>query len=82
VVGPPDGAPNILLILIDDAGFGQPSTFGGPVGRANITQLAERGLRYNALRPAETARGRAARHGAETPRNDAFRAWDSLSAEV
>ena len=28
---PPDGAPNVLLVLIDDAGFGNPSTFGGPV---------------------------------------------------
>ena len=28
---PPEGAPNVLLVLIDDAGFGNPSTFGGPV---------------------------------------------------
>ena len=28
---PPEGAPNVLLVLIDDAGFGQPSTFGGPI---------------------------------------------------
>ena len=28
---PPDGAPNVLLVLIDDAGFGNPSTFGGPI---------------------------------------------------
>jgi arylsulfatase A-like enzyme len=48
-VEPPDGAPNILLILIDDAGFGQPSTFGGPVSTPNLTRTAERGLRYNAL---------------------------------
>ena len=27
---PPEGAPNVLLVLIDDAGFGNPSTFGGP----------------------------------------------------
>ena len=30
---PPEGAPNVLLVLIDDAGFGNPSTFGGPVRR-------------------------------------------------
>ena len=30
-VEPPDGAPNVLLVLIDDAGFGNPSTFGGPI---------------------------------------------------
>jgi arylsulfatase len=30
---PPAGAPNVLLVLIDDAGFGNPSTFGGPSGR-------------------------------------------------
>jgi hypothetical protein len=32
--GPPEGSPNILLVLIDDAGFGQPSTFGGPIAWA------------------------------------------------
>ena len=30
-VEPPEGAPNVLLVLIDDAGFGNPSTFGGPI---------------------------------------------------
>ena len=30
-VQPPEGAPNVLLVLIDDAGFGNPSTFGGPI---------------------------------------------------
>ena len=34
-VEPPPGAPNILLVLIDDAGFGQPSTFGGPIATPN-----------------------------------------------
>ena len=32
-VTPPEGAPNVLLVLVDDAGFGQPSTFGGPIAR-------------------------------------------------
>ena len=44
---PPDGAPNVLLVLIDDAGFGNPSTFGGPIRTPNYTRLAEGGLRYN-----------------------------------
>src|SRR5689334_15524246 len=46
-VQPPDGAPNVLLVLIDDAGFGNPSTFGGPIETPNYTRLAENGLRYN-----------------------------------
>ena len=44
---PPAGAPNVLLVLIDDAGFGNPSTFGGPIQTPNYTRMAERGLRYN-----------------------------------
>ena len=44
---PPEGAPNVLLVLLDDAGFGNPSTFGGPVSTPNMTRLAERGSRYN-----------------------------------
>src|SRR4051812_13016785 len=46
VNAPPD-APNILLVLIDDAGFGNPSTFGGPVATATLDKLAAEGLRYN-----------------------------------
>ena len=44
---PPDGAPNVLLVLIDDAGFGNPSTFGGPIQTPNYTRIAEGGVRYN-----------------------------------
>ncbi|HET9294751.1 MAG TPA: arylsulfatase [Gemmatimonadales bacterium] len=43
----PDGAPNVVIVLIDDMGFGQSSTFGGPVNMPNLAQLAEGGLRYN-----------------------------------
>jgi arylsulfatase len=43
----PANAPNILLVLIDDAGFGNPSTFGGPCQTPHFTKLAETGLRYN-----------------------------------
>jgi arylsulfatase A-like enzyme len=44
---PPKGAPNILLVLIDDAGFGASSTFGGPCQTPNATKLATGGLKYN-----------------------------------
>jgi arylsulfatase A-like enzyme len=44
---PPDGAPNVLLVLIDDAGFGNPSTFGGPINTPNYDRMAAEGLRYN-----------------------------------
>ena len=43
----PEGAPNVLLILIDDAGFGQPDTFGGPIATPNLTRVGQRGLTYN-----------------------------------
>src|SRR5262245_39106335 len=46
-VKPPTGAPNILLVMIDDAGFGNPSTFGGPVATPTFDKLATQGLRYN-----------------------------------
>ena len=44
---PPGGAPNVLLILIDDAGFGSSSLFGGPCATPNFENLASEGLRYN-----------------------------------
>ena len=44
---PPPGAPNILVILIDDAGFGAASAFGGPCQTPNAERLAARGLKYN-----------------------------------
>jgi arylsulfatase A-like enzyme len=43
----PEGAPNIVLILLDDTGFGQYSTFGGGVPSPTIDRLAQEGLRYN-----------------------------------
>ena len=45
-VVPPKGAPNVLLILIDDEGFGAPSTFGGVIPTPNLQKVAEMGLRY------------------------------------
>ncbi len=46
-VVPPKQAPNILLIMTDDAGFGVPSTFGGVIPTPTMDRLAENGLRYN-----------------------------------
>ncbi|MGC1887242.1 MAG: sulfatase-like hydrolase/transferase, partial [Stellaceae bacterium] len=43
----PDGAPNVLIILLDDMGFGQSSAFGGPVNMPTLDALAKQGLRYN-----------------------------------
>src|SRR6266550_2458585 len=42
----PAGAPNVLIILIDDCGFGQWGTFGGQVPTPNLDRLAKMGLRY------------------------------------
>jgi arylsulfatase len=44
---PPEGAPNVLVILIDDAGFGSSSAFGGPCQTPNFERLADKGLTYN-----------------------------------
>ena len=44
---PPQGAPNVLIILIDDAGFGSSSAFGGPCQTPNAEKLAAAGLKYN-----------------------------------
>jgi len=44
---PPKGAPNILIVLIDDVGFGASSAFGGPCDTPNAERLAARGLKYN-----------------------------------
>jgi arylsulfatase A-like enzyme len=44
---PPEGAPNVLVILIDDAGFGSSSAFGGPCQTPNFERLAKNGLKYN-----------------------------------
>ena len=43
----PPNAPNILIVLIDDMGFGQSSAFGGPIHMPTAEQLANEGLRYN-----------------------------------
>ncbi len=43
----PKGAPNVVIVLIDDMGFGVPSSFGGPVSMPTLDKLAAGGLRYN-----------------------------------
>ncbi|MBI3837923.1 MAG: arylsulfatase [Planctomycetia bacterium] len=43
----PKGAPNIVLIMTDDTGFGHSSTFGGPIPTPTLDRLANNGLRYN-----------------------------------
>jgi len=43
---PPDGAPNVLVILIDDVGFGASSAFGGPCATPHFERLARNGLSY------------------------------------
>ena len=45
----PVGAPNVVLILIDDVGFGATSAFGGPIYTPNFERLADSGLRYNSF---------------------------------
>jgi arylsulfatase A-like enzyme len=43
---PPNGAPNVLLIMTDDCGFGSPSTFGGVIPTPALDRIAANGLRY------------------------------------
>jgi arylsulfatase len=44
---PPKGAPNVLIVLLDDVGFGASSAFGGPVHTPTAERLAKNGLKYN-----------------------------------
>src|SRR5512139_2828558 len=48
---PPKGAPNVLIILLDDVSFGASSAFGGPVHTPTAEQLAANGLKYNMTQP-------------------------------
>ena len=43
----PGNAPNVLIVLIDDMGFGQASAFGGPIHMPTVENLPNAGLRYN-----------------------------------
>src|SRR5208283_3462770 len=44
---PPQDAPNVLVIMLDDAGFGSSSAFGGPCSTPTFERLAEQGLKFN-----------------------------------
>src|SRR3954449_9011208 len=44
---PPEGAPNVLIVLLDDVGFGASSAFGGPCATPNAERLAADGLKFN-----------------------------------
>ena len=46
-VSAPEGAPNVVVVLLDDVGFGAASTFGGPVDTPSMDRLAGEGLSYN-----------------------------------
>src|ERR1700734_547190 len=48
---PPKGAPNVLIVLIDDVGFGASSAFGGPCNTPNFEKLASNGLKYTRFHP-------------------------------
>ena len=43
----PEGAPNVVIVLIDDIGFGHAAPFGGPINMPTLDRLASEGLRYN-----------------------------------
>jgi arylsulfatase len=43
----PEGAPNVVIVLIDDIGFGHSSAFGGPIHMPTLERMASEGLRYN-----------------------------------
>ncbi len=51
-VVPPKGAPNILLIMTDDEGYGVPSTFGGVIPTPALDRIAQAGLRYTQMNSA------------------------------
>lgn len=46
-ISAPKGAPNVIIILTDDVGYGASSTFGGPIATPTFDKLADNGLRYN-----------------------------------
>jgi hypothetical protein len=49
IIVPPEGAPKVLLIMIDDEGFSAPSTFGGVIPTPAMDRIADAGLRYTAF---------------------------------
>jgi Sulfatase len=74
---PPEGAPNVVVVLLDDIGFGAPSTFGGGVNMPTLDALAKSGLRYTQFHT--TALCSPTRQALLTGRNHIIRSgWDQL----
>ena len=46
-VDAPKGAPNVVIIMLDDVGYGAPSTFGGKINMPTLQRLADNGISYN-----------------------------------
>jgi len=63
----PEGAPNVVIVLIDDLGFGATTTFGGPINTPTMDRLSNDGLRYNNFHT--TARCSPTRMALKTGRN-------------
>lgn len=66
----PKNAPNVVIVLIDDIGFGGPSTFGGPIQTPTLDKLAKGGLKFNNFHTTASARRRgwhSKRGGITTP---------------
>jgi len=78
---PPKGSPNIVVILLDDIGFGAPSTFGGSVNMPTMDSLAKQGLRYTQFHTtALCSRRRVMRaHVSLLPNYPTIRRWDRFA---
>ena len=57
----PEDAPNILIVMLDDAGFGQASTFGGEIETPTLSRLANEGIAYNRFHTTRCVRRRGRR---------------------
>jgi hypothetical protein len=72
-VVPPTGAPNVLLIMTDDTGFGVSSTFGGVIPTPNLDRIAANGLRYTNFNSTALCSPSRAAHHRPQPRFDGLR---------
>jgi arylsulfatase len=66
-VVPPQGAPNVLLIMTDDSGFGAGSTFGGVIPMPTLDRLATMGLRYTNMNSTALCSPSLADHWTQSP---------------
>lgn len=74
----PKSAPNVVLILLDDTGFGQYSTFGGDIPSPTIQKLAEEGLRYNRFHTTALGCNRGVYHDGWMASSMAFIPWNPI----